>query len=99
MPIYEYTCKSCGFEKDALQKMSDAPLKECPECKQDSFVKRISAAAFHLSGSGWYQTDSKASKKTEKNVNSSSESTKKNNNESTQTSDPNSSATRKGATS
>jgi len=77
MPIYEYACKSCGFEKDALQKMSDAPLTLCPECNQATFVKKISAAGFRLSGSGWYQTDSKASKKTE-TKNDTSSSNKKN---------------------
>ena len=65
MPIYEYACKSCGFAKDVLQKMSDAPLTLCSECNQETFVKKISAAGFRLSGSGWYQTDSKSNKKTE----------------------------------
>jgi len=63
MPIYEYACKSCGFEKDVLQKLSDERLTNCPECKQDAFVKRISAAGFRLSGSGWYETDFKTGKK------------------------------------
>ncbi|MFT7185658.1 MAG: putative FmdB family regulatory protein [Pseudohongiellaceae bacterium] len=59
MPIYEYACKSCGFEKDVLQKLSDEPLKTCPECSDDSFVKRISASGFRLKGTGWYETDFK----------------------------------------
>mgnify|MGYP000527031495 CR=1 FL=1 len=63
MPIYEYTCKSCGFEKDVLQKLSDEPLTNCPECEEDTFVKRISAAGFRLAGSGWYETDFKTGKK------------------------------------
>jgi len=63
MPIYEYGCKACGFEKDVLQKMSDEPLKVCPQCGEESFVKRISAAGFRLSGSGWYETDFKTGKK------------------------------------
>lgn len=63
MPIYEYACKSCGFEKDVLQKMSDKPLTLCPQCSQDTFIKRISAAGFRLSGSGWYETDFKTGKK------------------------------------
>jgi len=63
MPIYEYACKSCGFEKDVLQKLSDGPLKICPECSDDSFVKRISAAGFRLKGAGWYETDFKTGKK------------------------------------
>ncbi|KZY36426.1 MULTISPECIES: FmdB family zinc ribbon protein [unclassified Oleiphilus] len=63
MPIYEYVCKSCGFEKDVLQKMSDKPLTDCPECSESTFSKRISAAGFRLSGSGWYETDFKTGNK------------------------------------
>lgn len=63
MPIYEYGCKTCGFQKDVLQKMSDEPLTRCPKCEKDTFVKRISAAGFRLSGSGWYETDFKTGKK------------------------------------
>ncbi len=63
MPIYEYACKSCGFEKDVLQKLSDAPLTTCPECNKEDFVKRISAAGFRLKGGGWYETDFKTGKK------------------------------------
>jgi len=57
MPIYAYRCESCGFEKDALQKMSDAPLTHCPQCGKDTFVKQVTAAGFQLKGSGWYVTD------------------------------------------
>ncbi|MDX1452881.1 MAG: zinc ribbon domain-containing protein [Oleiphilaceae bacterium] len=63
MPIYEYACKSCGFEKDVLQKLSDAPLTTCPSCEQESFTKKISAAGFRLKGGGWYETDFKTGKK------------------------------------
>lgn len=59
MPIYEYKCADCGFQKDFLQKMSDAPLTTCPECGKASFSKMLSAAGFQLKGSGWYQTDFK----------------------------------------
>jgi putative FmdB family regulatory protein len=59
MPIYEYRCSSCGHEKEVLQKMSDAPLAECPACGKSSFRKLISAAGFQLKGSGWYATDFK----------------------------------------
>jgi putative FmdB family regulatory protein len=59
MPIYEYRCSSCGHELEALQKLSDAPLTECPTCQQASLVKLVSAAGFHLKGSGWYATDFK----------------------------------------
>lgn len=63
MPIYEYACKACGFEKDVLQKLSDEPLTECPSCEEQAFSKRISAAGFRLKGSGWYETDFKTGKK------------------------------------
>jgi putative FmdB family regulatory protein len=57
MPIYAYRCESCGFEKDVLQKMSDAPLSHCPECSKETFRKQVTAAGFQLKGSGWYVTD------------------------------------------
>ncbi|QDH58511.1 FmdB family zinc ribbon protein [Pandoraea pnomenusa] len=57
MPIYAYRCETCGFAKDVLQKMSDAPLTQCPECGKDSFRKQVTAAGFQLKGSGWYVTD------------------------------------------
>lgn len=57
MPIYAYRCEQCGFAKDVLQKISDDPLSECPECKQATFKKQITAAGFQLKGSGWYVTD------------------------------------------
>ena len=63
MPIYEYVCKDCGHEFDALQKISDAPLNTCPACEKDSLKKKISAAGFRLSGSGWYETDFKSERK------------------------------------
>lgn len=59
MPIYAYRCQSCGFSKDVLQKVSDAPLTECPECHQQSFAKQLTAAGFQLKGTGWYVTDFK----------------------------------------
>ena len=59
MPIYAYRCAACGFAKDALQKMSDAPLTVCPSCGQPEFKKQVTAAGFQLKGSGWYVTDFK----------------------------------------
>ena len=59
MPIYAYKCESCGFSKDVLQKMSDAPLSDCPSCGGSSFKKQLTAAGFQLKGSGWYATDFK----------------------------------------
>lgn len=61
MPIYEYRCTSCGFQKDHLQKMSDDPLTHCPACGADDYTKLLSAAGFQLKGSGWYATDFKGS--------------------------------------
>jgi putative FmdB family regulatory protein len=57
MPIYAYRCEACGFQKDVLQKLSDAPLTQCPSCGQASFAKQVTAAGFQLKGSGWYVTD------------------------------------------
>lgn len=57
MPIYAYKCESCGHSKDVLQKISDAPLTECPACGASTFRKQLTAAGFQLKGSGWYVTD------------------------------------------
>ena len=59
MPIYVYKCESCGFAKDVLQKMSDAPLTECPSCGAAAFRKQLTSAGFQLKGSGWYASDFK----------------------------------------
>ncbi len=57
MPIYAYKCESCGHAKDVLQKISDAPLTDCPACGASAFKKQLTAAGFQLKGSGWYVTD------------------------------------------
>lgn len=59
MPIYEYQCTACEHRLEALQKISDAPLLDCPHCDQPSLKKLVSAASFKLKGSGWYETDFK----------------------------------------
>lgn len=59
MPIYAYRCEECGFSKDVLQKLSDKPLTVCPSCGKASFRKQLTAAAFQLKGTGWYETDFK----------------------------------------
>lgn len=59
MPIYPYVCTACGHEFDALQKLSDDPLTECPECGESTLRKRLAAPAFQLKGTGWYETDFK----------------------------------------
>ncbi len=63
MPIYEYVCETCDHTHDALQKMSDAPLTDCPKCQEPSLKKKVSAPGFRLSGSGWYETDFKSGTK------------------------------------
>lgn len=64
MPIYAYRCEACGFAKDVLQKISDAPLTDCLECGKPAFKKQVTAAGFQLKGSGWYATDFKGSPST-----------------------------------
>ena len=59
MPIYGYSCKSCEHSFDALQKMSDQVLEDCPECGESSLRKLLSAPKFRLKGKGWYETDFK----------------------------------------
>ncbi len=66
MPFYEYQCTKCGHEEEVLQKISDKPLKKCPACGKSAMKKKVSAAAFRLKGSGWYETDFKSGNK--KNV-------------------------------
>lgn len=57
MPIYAYRCEACGYARDVLQKISDAPLTECESCGKPEFKKQLTAAGFQLKGSGWYVTD------------------------------------------
>ena len=66
MPIYEYRCDACGHELEKIQRMSDAPLTDCPECGESALKRLVSAAGFRLKGGGWYETDFKSGKK--KNV-------------------------------
>ena len=63
MPIYEYICEACEHSLDALQKISDAVLTDCPSCGESSLKKKLSAPGFRLSGSGWYETDFKSGNK------------------------------------
>ena len=80
MPIYQYKCSDCGHLHEALQKMSDPRLTDCPACQKPSLRKQLTAAAFKLKGSGWYETDFKnsgakpaATKSTEDNKSSNSD--------------------------
>ena len=63
MPIYEYRCQSCEHRLEKLQKMSEGVLVDCPECKQPALKRLVSAPAFRLKGSGWYETDFKKDNK------------------------------------
>ncbi len=63
MPIYEYFCTGCGHEFEILQGIKESVLTNCPGCSQSTLQKKISAAAFHLKGTGWYETDFKNSGK------------------------------------
>ena|SRR6187551_3750386 len=68
MPFYEYQCQACGAQVEVLQKISDAPLKKCPECGKSRLTKLISAPSFRLAGGGWYETDFKTDKDKKKNL-------------------------------
>jgi putative FmdB family regulatory protein len=68
MPIYEYCCAACGHELEALQKITDAPLKVCPECKKRRLERLMSAPAFRLKGGGWYETDFKSDSEKKRNL-------------------------------
>lgn len=67
MPIYEYQCTACGHVLEKIQKLSDPPLTDCPDCGRPELKKLISAAGFRLKGGGWYETDFKKGGK-QKNV-------------------------------
>jgi len=68
MPIYEYECQKCGHTLEALQKFSDKPLRECPECGKHQLKRLVSAPLFRLAGSGWYETDFKSDKESKRNL-------------------------------
>jgi len=68
MPIYEYQCDKCRHHLEALQKLSDKPLRECPECGKHSLKRLMSAPLFRLAGSGWYETDFKSDKEQKRNL-------------------------------
>ena len=68
MPFYEYQCKSCSHELEAMQKVSDAPLKKCPHCGKPQLTRLMSAPVFRLKGGGWYETDFKGDKENQRNL-------------------------------
>jgi len=68
MPFYEYQCQACGAQVEVMQKITDAPLKKCPECGKSRLTKLVSAPVFRLKGSGWYETDFKTDKDKKRNL-------------------------------
>ena len=68
MPFYEYQCQACGVQVEVMQKITDAPLKKCPECGKSKLTKLISAPVFRLKGGGWYETDFKSDKDKQRNL-------------------------------
>src|SRR5690606_15551507 len=68
MPFYEYECSNCKFYVEALQKISDEPLRQCPSCKKKALKKLVSAPVFRLKGSGWYETDFKSEGEDKRNL-------------------------------
>ncbi len=71
MPIYEYECTNCKFIFEKIQKISEPPITNCPQCAEDSVKKLISATQFRLKGSGWYETDFKSNNEKKRNLASS----------------------------
>jgi len=68
MPFYEYQCRACGKLTEVLQKVSDPPLKKCPECGKSQLQKLVSAPVFRLKGGGWYETDFKSDAEKKRNL-------------------------------
>jgi putative FmdB family regulatory protein len=68
MPFYEYQCKSCGHELEAMQKVSEPPLRKCPHCGKSQLQRLMSAPVFRLKGGGWYETDFKGDKDNQRNL-------------------------------
>jgi len=68
MPFYEYQCQACGAQVEVMQKITDAPLKKCPECGKSRLTKLVSAPVFRLKGGGWYETDFKTDKDKKRNL-------------------------------
>ena len=68
MPIYEYRCGACGHHVEALQKMSEAPLRKCPDCGKSQLRRLMSAPQFRLKGEGWYETDFKNKNEIKRNL-------------------------------
>jgi putative FmdB family regulatory protein len=68
MPFYEYQCKNCGHDLEAMQKITEAPLRKCPHCGKSQLQRLMSAPVFRLKGAGWYETDFKTDKDNKRNL-------------------------------
>ncbi len=68
MPIYEFECSACGNVFERLQKLSDSDPADCPECGKPEVKRRLTAPAFRLAGSGWYETDFKKDGEKKRNL-------------------------------
>lgn len=68
MPIYEFQCQACGVEIEVLQKINDPHITDCESCGKAEMKKKVTAAAFRLSGAGWYETDFKKENDKKKNL-------------------------------
>ena len=68
MPFYEYECTNCKFYVEALQKISEAPLRQCPSCKKQTLKRLVSTPVFRLKGGGWYETDFKSDQEGKRNL-------------------------------
>ena len=68
MPFYEYECTNCKFYVEALQKISEPPLRKCPSCKKQTMKRLVSAPVFRLKGGGWYETDFKSEQEGKRNL-------------------------------
>lgn len=85
MPIYEFECPSCALRFERLQKVADADPTDCPECAKPGVRRRLTAPAFRLSGSGWYETDFKKDGDKKRNLTSSESSSSRESGDSTAT--------------
>lgn len=56
MLTYEYVCKRCGLIFEYQQKITEAPITACPECKGDIARLVSGGAGFILKGSKPNQT-------------------------------------------